>query len=158
MSAVQEIVFQTREQKLDKGSWEAGPWMTEPDYAVWVDEATGLDCMVKRNGFGALCGYVGVPEGHKFFEVDYNDIPYGRGGPQDVHGGLTYARECSGGICHVAQPGRPEHVWWLGFDCAHNGDYSPGMPSGFMGRGYPDGYKNFEFVVREIQKLASLLS
>jgi hypothetical protein len=113
MIKMSAVVFQENVVSMDKSTWESGPWSTEPDYAVWVDEATGLDCMIKRNGAGALCGYVGVPEGHKFFEVDYNDIPYGRGGPHAVHGGLTYTRECSGGVCHVAQPGRPEHVWRL---------------------------------------------
>ena len=27
--------------------WGEGPWNNEPDHAVWVDEATGLDCMIR---------------------------------------------------------------------------------------------------------------
>jgi hypothetical protein len=29
-------------------------------------------------------------------------------------------------ICHVPEPGRPDDVWWFGFDCAHAWDFSPG--------------------------------
>lgn len=48
-----------------KEAWGEGPWLTEPDRMVWVDEATGLDCMILRAPVtGALCGYVGVPPGH----------------------------------------------------------------------------------------------
>lgn len=105
-----------------------GPWNDEPDKAQWVDEATGLDCLIVRNGRGALCGYVGVPAGHPWHGKDYDDVP------ADVHGGLTYADQCQEGdpehgICHVPESGRPDDVWWLGFDCAHLGDEVPEMES-----------------------------
>src|SRR5690606_18441494 len=28
-------------------------------------------------------------------------------------------------VCHVADAGEPDHVWWFGFDCAHCDDLSP---------------------------------
>ena len=114
-------------QNTDKTGWEDGPWMTEPDKAVWVDSATGLDCMIHRNPVGALCGYVGVGPDHPWHGVHYNDIDV------DVHGGLTFSAACTeeatedDGICHVPEPGRPHDVWWLGFDCAHAMDRMPGM-------------------------------
>lgn len=113
----------------------AGPWDEEPDKAQWVDEATGLDCLIVRNQVGALCGYVGLPPGHPLHgasalysgrrrESALNDL--------DVHGGITFANSCQGdeddpsrGICHVPEPGRPRDVWWLGFDCAHAFDLTP---------------------------------
>lgn len=104
-----------------EGSWGKGPWDDEPDKAHWVDEATGLDCLAVRNlGGGFWCGYVGVPQGHPAYGKSYDDL-----GDVAVHGGLTYAAPCRGNVCHVPEPGRPDTVWWLGFDCAHSGDFSP---------------------------------
>jgi hypothetical protein len=49
-----------------------------------------------------------------------------------VHGGITFSEFCHEseegpgyGICHHPLDGRPEKVWWLGFDCAHCMDMSP---------------------------------
>ena len=103
----------------DKAGWGEGPWQDEPDKVVWVDPATGLDCMAHRNRSGAWCGYVGVPAGHPAYGQDYDNVDV------DCHGGLTFAAGCqetgdpAHGICHVPQEGRPAEVWWLGFDCAH---------------------------------------
>jgi len=44
-----------------------------------------------------------------------------------VHGGITYSGVCQGHICHVTQPGMPEHLFWYGFDCGHFLDVIPGM-------------------------------
>jgi hypothetical protein len=123
---------------IDRTGWGHGPWDNEPDKLVWVDPYTNLDCMIHRNRMGALCGYVGVPEGHPAFEKHYDDVNV------HVHGGLTYADSCRGDLCHEAQPGRPAHVWWLGFDCNHLGDFAPrsnrfvGHPT--LGEFYPRPY------------------
>lgn len=47
---------------VDKSDWPTGEWHQEPDKAQWIDQATGLDCLIVRGPFGALCGYVGVPQ------------------------------------------------------------------------------------------------
>ena len=113
-------------ESIDKTGWKDGPWMTEPDYKHWVDEQTDLDCLIVRvEGLGHLCGYVGVPEGHPWYRVKYDEIP---GGDFGCHGGLTRTELCEGRVCHDV-PGRPEPVWWLGFDHAHAGDHSPGEES-----------------------------
>lgn len=36
--------------------------------------ATGLPCLIVRNRFGALCGYVGVAEGHPLFGLSYSEV------------------------------------------------------------------------------------
>lgn len=121
--------MQTREWTfIDKAVWGEGPWVGEPDKMQWQDPATGLPCLIVRNSecTGALCGYVGVPPGHPLHGKSYNDVEV------SVHGGLTFADKCrpeadDGGICHVADPGEPDDVWWLGFDCAHAMDLSPHM-------------------------------
>src|SRR5258707_18375 len=62
--------FETITRSRDEGpygadAWPTGPWDAEPfNKVVWVDPATGLDCMLIRGGMGAWCGYVGVPKEH----------------------------------------------------------------------------------------------
>lgn len=144
---------------IDKSDWPRGPWDTEPDKRQWLDEVTGLPCLIVRAGrdLGHLCGYVGVPRGHPYYEADYDSLPV------EAHGGLTFASKCSHGaedreICHKVEPGEPDDVWWLGFDCAHLGDISPGMDR-FRRRGYAEGtYKDFAFVTREVTQLAKQLA
>jgi len=145
---------------VDKSSWPRGPWDAEPDKAVWVDEATGLDCMIVRGPTGALCGYVGVPPEHPLHGTDYDDAPN-----FDVHGGLTYARECSPsddpsrGICHIPQQGRPDDIWWFGFDCGHYQDVMPGYRSTFDDPKGPFAlYRDLGYVLREVENLAYRLA
>lgn len=115
---------------LDRTGWAPGPWDGEPDHVEWRDPATGLPCLTHRNRFGTWCGYVGVPPGHPWHGKDYDDEALY---DVDVHGGLTYADLCDPdappqeGICHVPEPGEPEDVWWLGFDCGHFMDQAPGL-------------------------------
>jgi hypothetical protein len=81
-----------------------------------------------------------VAEGHPAFGLNYDDANKLAPGDEDdyswfrVHGGLTFSDFCQEGddaedrgICHVAQTGQPERVWWLGFDAAHCDDLSPAM-------------------------------
>lgn len=158
----------------------AGPWMNEPDKRHWVDAATGLDCLMVRNRMGAWCGYVAVTEGHPFFGVGYSECVEGCGndewcyehspdGRVEVHGGLTYASFCressegeGHGICHVPFEGRPERVWWLGFDCNHAGDLAP-YSAALAERGNPrpiagDEYRDVAYVEAECASLARQLA
>lgn len=56
--------------------------------------------------FGWGNGYVGVPKGHPWYDVDYCDIDC------EVHGGLTYGQFQD----------KVKNVFWVGFDTAHLGD------------------------------------
>jgi hypothetical protein len=163
--------MQTREWRTaDKSEWGAGPWQDEPDKLQWVDEATGLPCLIKRNTqvTGALCGYVGVSEGHPDFGKGYDDVEV------EVHGGLTFADFCHKSddgrdeerICHVPDPGEPDHVWWLGFDCSHAGDLSPAMDARLrrsplgpmpMPAGWEDVYRPLDYVKGHVTALAAQL-
>ena len=107
----------------DRATWPPGEWDNEPDLIEWRDADTGYPCLIVRGPVGSLCGYVGVPEGHPAHGKNYNEVD----GRVPAHGGLTYSDTCVGHICHVPQPGESDTVWWLGFDCAHSGDVSPGM-------------------------------
>lgn len=107
---------------VDKSTWGDGPWQREPDKLQWKDEATGLPCLIVRSDCtGALCGYVGVPPDHPAHGKAYSDVDV------SAHGGITYANGCGGIVCHVPEPGQPDNVWWIGFDCAHAWDLAPGI-------------------------------
>lgn len=142
----------------EKSKWPDGPWMSEPDREEWKDPATGLPCMIIRNRMGVWCGYVAVSAEHSLYKKSYDDAEtHGI----SAHGGLTYASECSGHICHVPAPGDPDDVWWFGFDCGHHMDLMPGLlrlaeekdlttlMSGI--------YKDIEYVKREVTELARSL-
>lgn len=151
---------------VDKSGWpRRGEWDDEPDKVQWKDEATGLPCLIVRNGSGALCGYVGMPVGHRWHGVDYDnvrfyDVPDGKYDSEsypDVHGGLTFAGACGHGkpetgICHIPGEGESDDVWWLGFDCAHAGDFCPAFER--LGFGSGDCYKAVSYVRGEVQNLA----
>lgn len=154
---------------MDKSDWGDGPWQNEPDKIQFVDRATGLPCLIVRNHSGALCGYVGVPQGHKAWRLHYDDDAFRR---ISVHGGLTFADHChdSGdetrGICHVPAAGDADNVWWLGFDCSHVDDVMPAHRKIFEQINLPgydkvhknDRYRTVNYVKRHIAKLALQLN
>lgn len=152
---------------VDKSSWGEGAWQHEPDKVQFVDEATGLPCLIVRNFGGALCGYVGVPQTHPAYGKHYDDPECGG---FDVHGGITFTGKCnpseeaSRSICHVVSPGEDDNVWWLGFDCAHAFDMTPanadwmatlGLPGDLGGGGE---YRDIGYVKGEIARLAKQLA
>lgn len=143
-----------------------GPWDTEPDKAQWVDEATGLDCLIVRAEPGSLCGYVGLPPGHPLHGESAHAAA-----KVWVHGGVNFASSCQEGaedgygVCHVPEPGRPHDVWWLGFDCAHiPGDKCPTYAvtvAEVLGEDntFAKGtYRTFEYVKGEVESLARQLA
>jgi hypothetical protein len=133
-----------------KPEWGSGPWDEEPDELLWWDERTGLPCLVLRHPeFGGLCGYVGVHQGHPWFEDGEVEA--------DVHGGLTFSNRMT--VKH--EPGVPDGFWWLGFDCSHSGDLAPGLAAGVRKSGGQIGlrppsdvYRTFDFVKNEVTELA----
>jgi hypothetical protein len=131
----------------DRSGWSHGPWDQEPlDKAVWVDPDTGFDCMIKRNGTGAWCGYVGVSSNHSAFEVEYYDVNV------TAHGDLTYSNHCAGDICHL-HDGDEDETWWLGFDCCHSFDRSP-LAFGSFNHGT---YRTQQYVIDQVEQLAQSL-
>ena len=157
---------------VDKSEWGPGPWNDEPDKVQWIDEETDLDCLLHRGPGGHWCGYVGVGPDHPWHGIGYSQCvepetcgeewhyectPDGR---LSAHGGITFAAPCadtedeSRGVCHIAGPGRPDPVWWFGFDCAHAGDKSPRWGSGI---GY-ERYRDRSYVENEVRSLAKQLA
>lgn len=148
-----------------KKTWGEGPWLTEPDKVQWLDEVTGLPCLIRRAHpeLGFLCGYVGVPNTHPAYGKHYGQVN------ASVHGGLTFASRCNPdgdeetSICHVVEPGEDDDVWWLGFDCGHAWDVAPGTRHilASIGRAPStsddDVYRTFDYVKAEVLSLARQL-
>ena len=113
---------------------------TNQDKKQWQDEFSGYPCRIVRTGLGHLCGYVGVPPDHPAFEEHYDEVDV------ECHGGLTYV-------------GFSQRVWWLGFDCAHSGDISPGMvPRSRLAKAESGAsYKTLSYVESECRKLSKQL-
>ena len=141
----------------DRTKWGVGEWQNEPDRISWIDEDTGYNCLMMRNGRGAWCGYVAIEKAHPLYKKHYDEL-------NDmhvlVHGGLTYSEECDGdvekGICHPTKD--KDNAWWFGFDCSHAWDVSPAETRNryFYGSLEPY-YKSVSYVEREVQMLATQL-
>jgi hypothetical protein len=169
--------------RADRSNWAAGEWDGEPDKVQWVDEATGLVCLAKRSPhLGHWCGYVGLLPTHPWHGKDYGDS-VGQCGDScssageehsyhyectvgallEVHGGVTYADGCQDGpieqtVCHLPAPGSPDHLWWIGFDCAHCDDLSPGrlmLAPSLYDHGT---YRSLDYVRSECTSLAAQLA
>lgn len=117
-------------------------WVDEPDRLEW--EHAGYKCLILRTpGAGHLCGYVGLPKEHPFYQVGYHDDGLD---DIDVHGGLTFAGDRDA----------DESLWWLGFDCGHAWDLSPGLMEyriPYLG----EAYRNMKYVKAETESLARQL-
>lgn len=147
------------EHKVDRSGWGPGPWDGEPDRAEWRTTA-GLHAIAHRVDHGAWCGYVAVPPGHPMHgKSDGDSEVYAL----EVHGGITYGAACRTPICHVAPPGEPDDVWWLGFDCIHCDDFAPRLSpnrSAFLysGEGAGGTYRTLEYVREQCESLARQLA
>lgn len=162
----------------------SGPWDDEADKIAWVDNETGLGCIILRQSNGTLSGYVGVGPDHPLFGYAVDALPVDFAAC--VHGGITYARPCEVNrfarrahgkpraerytVCHVTrvrvvQDYRTvqttedefahEDLWWLGFDTDHPGDL---VPKGFeAGRRRGDVYRDQAFVYANCIGLARRL-
>lgn len=56
--------------------------------------------------------YIQIPENHKFYKKDYDEIDL------DVHGGLTYSSK------QLCLENEVKQGWFIGWDYAHYGDYA----------------------------------
>jgi hypothetical protein len=137
------------------------PWEEEPDHAEWVQKPSGYKCRIKRNETtGTLCGYVGIPKGHRFWGVGYEEANVTNDElaeiQADVHGGLTYSDKGDDGW------------WYFGFDTAHGDDFCPKIVELLIATNYEFkdnglrfhdcmNYKTWEFVDDQIHWLGKRL-
>jgi hypothetical protein len=124
-------------------------------------------CLLVQNG-SHRCGYVAVPVGHVLHGKGYRDeLPFLNKKMKEIEKGPIGSRGIIDVVCHV--PGKatmvildvhggvtytgggngypvPGNEWWIGFDCAHDGDRTS----------YSDGItRSTNYVVEQCEKLAS---
>lgn len=166
----------------DKAEWGPGEWQDEPDYIEWIDPATRLPCIMRRNlSMGHWLGYVCLPHGHRARHLAFNSTheldkwasegdmfarlrrrsgraAYDNFPDLQCHGGLTYA----GSIEWRGPEFRGLRA--AGMDFAHLDDLVPGMRAidlkiaGLkelldLGR-CADTYRNAAYVRAEVEALA----
>lgn len=153
----------------EKAEWPRGIWDDEPDRASWTDEETGFQCAVIRHRMGSLCGYVRLPDDHPLFAKRYDDIvPVPAGwldrsfrvgedlSPIDLLCGVQSVdwEDCSApvGLLFFCHGGLTfSERGWIGFDCAHAGDFV----SGLVAFGRREGtYRDFGYVRQQCECLA----
>tara|TARA_R100001530_G_scaffold130261_1_gene101070 strand:- start:1582 stop:2025 length:444 start_codon:yes stop_codon:yes gene_type:complete len=79
------------------------------------------------------CGYLSLPEEHPWHNCNYDNIPV------NCHGGPTFAGRNIAGL----------DKFFVGFDCAHSGDISPGNTGGWT-----DGiYRTIEYVMEQLEDM-----
>jgi len=124
----------------------------ERDWKVWQHK--GIWCVIARMDMKHLCGYIGLPNKvdlgshtyeHPWFIRD-DDGHYDVDGLQslDVHGGITWGPEFRIG-CPVSQFEIIKPLTWIGFDCNHSCDWTPGSPSGE--------YRTMDYVKQECNRV-----
>lgn len=141
----------------NKSNFPPGKWMHEPDFCGW--HRSGLVCLAIRDmSLGVWKGFVGVGPTHPYFakkiepllqETSIIDIFL------SVHGGISSAGGLPARYKEISQG-----LWWLGIETSHGGDLmpllknDPDMDKMLSGQTY----KDFAFIRRETNKLASYLS
>lgn len=129
-----------------------GPWNKEPHFVEF--KHAGLDCILKRVSSRLhWCGYIALTKDHPYYGKSYNEID-----PEctlEVHGGLTYSDACNETICHKTETN--DEVWWLGFDCGHYQDLSPGSLKWMPESIFEKHYWTVEEVKLETMKIAAQL-
>lgn len=108
----------------------------------------GLFAVVVQTPWGTNNGYVALPPGHALNGKDYDEI-YDLAPEVDAaaHGGVTYTDD------HLTGVESPPGVWWVGFDCAHYGDYAPALDRAPFG-GLEGVYRDAAYVSEKCEELA----
>lgn len=135
-------------------------WEQEENEYEFVSH--GYDCYIWRNPeLKFLCGYVRLPDGHPALQFTC-DKPTGLSGMEydynkldvNIHGGVTFF-----GHLNVQK----KDGVWVGFDCGHAYDYTPGFAEILkkIGSnrvwGLDEIYRNVDYVKDECSELARQL-
>ena len=121
----------------------------EPDKLTFTYK--GLPCvLLKHPSMRHWCGYVGVPKDHPLYDKDNDDELVMS---LDAHGGITW----TGLGKKLSSLCKPKY-WYIGFDCAHAGDYVPGVyERDGIKSGEKNIYRDILYVKNECIKLAKQL-
>jgi hypothetical protein len=143
----------------DKENFPPGKWLREPDFCYWEKK---LPCIAVRDmGMGIWKGFVGVDDKHPFYGKGVDELLKISEAVEvffSVYGGLSGAGRLPAKFKEYAK-----NYWWIGIETSHGGDL---MPLFKLEANDPDmarmlsnqTYKDFKFIRKEINKLASCLS
>jgi hypothetical protein len=118
MNNLKDIFKKELQLKGDKALLDARYMGIGHDDIFTAYDELGMDLPIKltqsfdRYGFterGWGNGYVRISEGHKYYGMNYTDIPV------NVHGGLTFSE-------NIMDNDKWSDGYWVGFDTAHYGD------------------------------------
>jgi hypothetical protein len=148
-----------------------GPWGEEPDKLAWTDAATGLACIILRQGDGTLSGYASVDPGHPLWGFTYDAVPSAIG--KAPHRGIDYAELCSNDgperirVCHSrpvqmnrsapqgADRSGHDDKWWFGFSTSMPGDHVPNGSKPRLHREEGEVYRDLGYVFEQTRELAA---
>jgi hypothetical protein len=152
---------------LSKLTFGSGEWQYEPDRVWYIDEDSGLYCLIMRQPYlGSLSGYIAVPKEHPWHQQ--NDIPIAG----LVHGGITYTNSNKLYLQHFLSNGSKfvgpliesysdtglllwdPTLWLIGFDCCHYSDMMPAIDGALppVTRRYKI-YRAIDFVESQLKQL-----
>lgn len=107
-----------------------------------------MPAIAVRNWLGAWCGYVGISKSHRLYGKDpydyYDEMP-------QPHGGITFHQHSPTYDFAIGMPNA--NLWWLGFDCAHYGDF---CPHGSV-LNTPAEYRNIDYVINNLHEMVEAL-
>ena len=121
----------------------------EYDWKVW--QYKGIWCVIARMDMKHLCGYIGLTDKvdigshtyeHPWLGSQYQEDYYYDLNCVDVHGGVTWGPKPK---CPIPQFEINKELTWIGFDCNHLGDWTPGNPSGE--------YRTMDYVKQQCNKV-----
>lgn len=126
-------------------------WENEDNRYHIIDDITGYEMFIYRHSrMKHLCGYVKLPENHSLIGIDYRESDVYE--EIYVHGGVTFTGTLDTG--HNLDD-HHDTDFLVGFDCAHTGDFIPGMSYELV-RG-DEVYRDVKYVTEELTKLAKQL-
>lgn len=137
----------------DKEKWQKGEWDSEIDNLEWKEPKTNYQCAIIRHNIGYLCGYVKIPPGnilHNIEKYTLIKVPEIWKKKLEDNEDMQEIRNlffCHGGITYDQNK---EEERWLGFDCGHSGDISPGSS-----RWEDSEYRNIKYVKESCERLAT---
>ncbi len=164
-----DIMYHKLCESKKKIVFPKGKWIKELNLVRF--KAYGYHCVAARvPDLGHLCGYVAIDDNHPLHFKDYplDHERYPDLIPEsylNAHGGVNYSYASQG----VVSLNENDNLWWLGFDCAHFGDYVPynsslalkkitgidDLNTGMYGNDFL--YKTMGYVKQECIKLAKQL-
>lgn len=136
-------------QLYDKEKWPNGPWMEEPDYGAWIDSETLYPCLIRRNIYGAWCGFVGIDEAHPLFRIPKTSEEFKY---IDIHSGVGFVGFMPEEDLAFSPPKR---LWYIGFSCMHSTDVVPYLDKGTKRETNKNAiYRTLDYATQQTELLA----